>query len=192
MRVGSQTRVGTNGPSRRLIRCFSGQTECTAGDSSPGEDSMGGTTSGALSSVDDFACFNSQEMPQPVVVRPPPQPTLHSAQPLEELSGQTAPRPGFCPSDYQPLSTLGDSSPDIQVIPSPPRKRCRAAGRYGKIMKKEAYFKGISWTRSFVTGLLDPEHNKYKFYCQICKSNVYMYSKGARDCPSFSGGNTSS
>ena len=34
---------------------------------------------------------------------------------------------------------------------------------------KEAYFKGISWTRTFVTGPLDPEHNKYKFYCQIRK-----------------------
>ena len=33
----------------------------------------------------------------------------------------------------------------------------------------------------FVTGPLDPVHNKHKFYCQICKTNVSIYSKGARE-----------
>ena len=46
---------------------------------------------------------------------------------------------------------------------------------------KEAYFKGIQWTRTFVTGPLDPEHNKHKFLCQICKTNVSIFSKGARE-----------
>ena len=46
---------------------------------------------------------------------------------------------------------------------------------------KEAYFKGIQWTRTFVTGPLDPEHNKHKFYCQICKTNVSIFSKGTRE-----------
>ena len=50
----------------------------------------------------------------------------------------------------------------------------------GKVMKPE-YFKGIQWTRMFVTGPLDPVHNKYKYYCQICKSNVSIFSKGARE-----------
>ena len=45
---------------------------------------------------------------------------------------------------------------------------------------KEAYFKGIAWTKTFVTGPLDPQHNRYKFHCQICKTNVSIYSKGAR------------
>ena len=46
---------------------------------------------------------------------------------------------------------------------------------------KEDYFKGIKWTKTFVTGPLDPEHNKHKFYCQICMTNVSIYSKGARE-----------
>ena len=46
---------------------------------------------------------------------------------------------------------------------------------------KEAYFKVIRWTKIFVTGSLDPAHKKYKFYCRICKSNVSIYSKGAKE-----------
>ena len=46
---------------------------------------------------------------------------------------------------------------------------------------KEAFFKGIQWTRTFVTGSLDPEHNRHKFHCQIYKTNVSIFSKGARE-----------
>ena len=46
---------------------------------------------------------------------------------------------------------------------------------------KKAYFKGIRWTKTFVTGPLDPAHNQYKFYCRICKSNASIYSKAARE-----------
>ena len=60
---------------------------------------------------------------------------------------------------------------------SPPRKRRRLMSRPGKVMKP-AYFKGIQWTKVFVTGPLDPVHNEYKFYCQICKTNVSIFSKG--------------
>ena len=52
--------------------------------------------------------------------------------------------------------------------------------RSGKVMKP-AYFKGIQWTKVFVTEPLDPVHNKHKFYCQICKTNVSIFSKGARE-----------
>ena len=34
---------------------------------------------------------------------------------------------------------------------------------------------------TFVTGPLDPAHNQHKFYCQLCKANVSIYSKGARE-----------
>ena len=44
-----------------------------------------------------------------------------------------------------------------------------------------AYFKGIQWTKVFVSGPLYPVHNKYKFYCQICKTNVSIFSKGTRE-----------
>ena len=46
---------------------------------------------------------------------------------------------------------------------------------------KEAYFRGLEWTRTFVSGPVDPKWNKYKFYCQICKANISIYSKGARE-----------
>ena len=63
---------------------------------------------------------------------------------------------------------------------SPPRKRRRLMSRPCKAMKP-ACFKGIQWTKVFVTGPLDPVHNKYEFYCQICKTNVSIFSKGARE-----------
>ena len=46
---------------------------------------------------------------------------------------------------------------------------------------KEAYFKAIKWTKTFVTGPLDPLDSKYEFYSQICKTNVSIKSIGVRD-----------
>ena len=46
---------------------------------------------------------------------------------------------------------------------------------------KEAYFKGMEWTRTLVSGPVDPKWNQYKFYCQICRANISIYSKGARE-----------
>ena len=56
----------------------------------------------------------------------------------------------------------------------------RKISRGGKIMREE-YFEGMSWTRVFVSGPLDPEHNPYKFYCLKCKDNVSIYTKGPRE-----------
>ena len=77
------------------------------------------------------------------------------------------------------VCTLFDSG-QTSAIPSPPRKRRKMLSRPGKVMKP-AYFKGIQWTWVSVTGPLDPVHDKHKFYCQICKANVTIYSKGARE-----------
>ena len=49
-----------------------------------------------------------------------------------------------------------------------------------KIMKK-AYFKGMEWTKTFVSGPIDPRWNLYKFYCEICKGNISIYGRGARE-----------
>ena len=54
---------------------------------------------------------------------------------------------------------------------------CRRTSRTCKVMK-EAYFRGMEWTRTFVSGPVDPKWNRYKFYCQICKANISIYSKG--------------
>ena len=136
-----------------------------------------GYTSGALSSEDDFV-INSQRTARELDLAPPPSPFSQSTSSTAEPStSHQVPSPGFCATDYEPLATLtGDQVP----VSSPPRKRRRLPGRNGKIMK-EAYFKGIQWTRTFVTGPLDPEHNKHKFYCQRCKTNVSIFSMRARE-----------
>ena len=39
----------------------------------------------------------------------------------------------------------------------------------------------MEWTKTFVPGPVDPRWNPYKFYCQICKANISIYGKGARE-----------
>ena len=87
---------------------------------------------------------------------------------------------GYSSTDHQPLSVQRrPREPDL-ASPSPPRKRRKMLSKPGKVMK-DAYFKGIQWTRTFVSGPLDPVLNKFKFYCMLCKTNVSIYSKGARE-----------
>ena len=49
-----------------------------------------------------------------------------------------------------------------------------------KVMK-EAYFKVMEWMRTFVSGPVDPRWNPYKIYCQLCKGNISIYGRGARE-----------
>ena len=56
----------------------------------------------------------------------------------------------------------------------------RRTSRTCKVIK-EAYFRGMEWTRTFVAGPVDPKWTRYKFYCQICKANISIYSKEARE-----------
>ena len=39
----------------------------------------------------------------------------------------------------------------------------------------------MQWTKIFVSGPVDPRWNPYKFYRQICKANISIYGKGARE-----------
>ena len=90
-----------------------------------------------------------------------------------------SPGSGYSAEDYAPLAALFSKSTGSKAPGKPPRKRQRVSGLPGKVMK-ESYFKGIKWTKTFVTRFLDPIHNRHMFYCQICKSNVSIRSKGAR------------
>ena len=65
-------------------------------------------------------------------------------------------------------------------VPSKPRTTRRRVTRSCKIMKEE-FFEGMAWTKTFVSGPVDPKWNKYKFYCQICKGNVSIFGEGARE-----------
>ena len=87
---------------------------------------------------------------------------------------------GYSSADYQPLSSLGRIPEHETQDRSPARKRRKLLSKPGKVMK-DAYFKGIQWTRTFVSGPVDPVHNKFKFYCMLCKTNVSIFSKGARE-----------
>ena len=80
--------------------------------------------------------------------------------------------------DDAALSSFRAQAPGTskQAPSGSPRKRVNP-GRPGKVMK-ESCFQGQEWTRVFATGPIDPENNQFRFYCQICKYNVSMYSKG--------------
>ena len=139
-------------------------------------------TSGALPSDEEIAAYDKSP-----ITHFTPTSCAKESQGDEKLDKTTLsptqfgiPSPGFSEGDYAPLSSMRESPTVTPTGRSPPRKRRRMVSKPGKVMKP-AYFKGIQWTRVLVTGKLDPVHNKYKFYCQICRSNVSIFSKGARE-----------
>ena len=154
-----------------------------ASTSSEGEPENGGCstdeyTSGAITSDEDATLQTESRSATPG-------PGFSEARQLEvsvstSTACNTVPSPGYSEGDYMPLSEMHSDSHQYPSGSSPPKKKRKLASKPGKIMKP-AYFKGIQWTKIFVTGPLDPVHNKHKFYCQICKTNVSIYSKGARE-----------
>ena len=152
--------------------------------SSSGGESSGtnsdGYTSGAIDTDEDLCNIDTgSEGFTPVVSASK---TLNSATSDMGLARALTPNSGssYSSGDYSPLASLTQETTPTTVETSPPRKRTKMLCKPGKVMK-DAYFKGIQWTRSFVSGPLDPLHNRYKFYCQICKTNISNYSKGARE-----------
>ena len=82
-------------------------------------------------------------------------PTVLSCSPVTDPTSPISPQPlspGFSSADYQLLSSIRDQTNDSPTKPNPPRKRQQYACKPGKVMK-EAYFEGIAWTKTFVTGL---------------------------------------
>ena len=136
-------------------------------------------TSGALPSDEDIANFDvspSVELVKQILRTP-----KFQVWPLSVRHWEFGiPSPGFSNEDYAPLSSMRATPTATPAGRSPPRKRRRMISKPWKVMEP-AYFKGIQWTKVFVSGPLYPVHNKYKFYCQICKTNVSIFSKGARE-----------
>ena len=177
IRVGIRSQGTQQGLGKQRIKCFREQSDSPGPDGQDSDVGTEGYTSGALSSEDEFV-INSQRTGKELSIVPPPSPPGQGSSSTPGPSSTLeVPSPGFCSTDYEPLATL---TADQASASSPPRERRRLPGRTGKIMK-EAYFKGIQWTRTFVIGPLDPEHNKHKLYCQICKTNVSIFSKSARE-----------
>ena len=154
-----------------------------ASTSSEGEPESGGYstdeyTSGAITSDEDTTLQSEGRSATPG-------PGFSEARQLEvsartNADCNTVPSPGYSEGDYVPLSEMHSDPHQRRSGSSPPKKKRKLASMPGKIMKP-AYFKGIQWTKIFVTGPLDPVQNKHNFYCQICKTNVSIYSKGARE-----------
>ena len=65
-------------------------------------------------------------------------------------------------------------------IPSRTRGPPSPKRRVGRIMKEE-YFDSMPWTRTFLSGPVDPKWNPHKIYCQICNCNVSIRAKGSKD-----------
>ena len=148
-------------------------------------------TSGALRSDDDFARVGySYEHSEPNLITATPltsQPSSSQIDPGSPFATFSAHSLGA-----QTLSALKQEAIQDRQFKSrnqkvrftassskTPKAR-RGVPRTCKMMK-EAYFNGMEWTRTFVSGPVDPKWNQYKFHCQICKANISIYSKGARE-----------
>ena len=145
-------RAGTPGP---------GQQSSSEGESSEGECTSGSYTSGANNSDDDTGSLDFLVEHD----RPPLSPSFRSRpQQVQTATTMmpTSPGSGNSAEDYAPLAAILPRSSGSKTPAKPPRKRQRVTGRPGKVMK-ESYFKGIKWTKTFVTGPLDPIHNQHKF-----------------------------
>ena len=149
-------------------------------------------TSGALQSNDDFGSLGYS--------------SEHSDAEMQIGQSPSEPIPGSSRTDPQsPQTTFNLDSPGLQTLAALKKEavadrqqkirstKAKGKGQSGrgtsarvkttrtcKVMK-EAYFRGMEWTRTFVSGPVDPKWNKYNIYCQICKANISIYSKGARE-----------
>ena len=162
---------------------------CPVNDSSGDESRLGrhttdGYTSGAFNSDEDPCQLGSisgtdgpREFDPPV--RAPGTPLRDSLQTSRTEVTTPTSGSGYSSTDHQSLSELRRARETATTSVSPPRKRRRLLSKPGKYMK-DAYFKGIQLTRTFVSGALDPVYNKFQFYCMLCKTNMSIYSKGAR------------
>ena len=60
------------------------------------------------------------------------------------------------------------------------KKQRKTLTKTGRIMNEE-YVDAMSWTRTFVSGPVDPKWNPHKIYCQVCKCNVSIKAKGPKE-----------
>ena len=145
----------------------------------------GSITSGALRSDNSNSIGYSFEKTPPSVVaiaQPPQSSNIAHMEPTSfepdnqvvSLSAQTL------ASLKEEALRAKESKGRKSNVPSKPRTTRRRVTRSYKILK-EGYFERMAWTRTFVSGPVDPKGNRYKFYCQICTGNVSIYGKGARE-----------
>ena len=170
-----------------------GQRDISHGGSAPTSDAetnadqetdrAGSLTSGALRTDDDSISIGySYERPSPSLVditQPAQRCELMQTDPSFSAPQQPVDSPGA-----QTLAALKEEArkdPPFKgrkpKTPKKPRTTRRRVTRSCKLMKEE-YFEGMAWTRTFVSGPVDPKWNRYKFHCQICKATCQSMGKG--------------
>ena len=65
----------------------------------------------------------------------------------------------------------------LSAHPSPKKKGNKNLSKRGVPMREE-FFSKIGWTRSFISGPVDPLHNPHMVWCHNCKKNFSINSKG--------------
>ena len=141
---------------------------------------------GGIRSNDDFGSIgysyeHTSSNASSVILPSPSVPGCSQTDPRSSTHMNTAESPGA-----QTLASLTEEAlRDIHCSkkkknnPTQLKKSHRVVRRSGKTMREE-HFEGMAWTRTFVSGPMDPKWNPYKFYCQVCKGSVSLYGKGAR------------
>ena len=154
------------------------------------ESEAGSETSGCIRSDDGFTSigYSYEHSELEGVAAPPDGPPTTESGPSDRTSHQAGNT--VCSSGSQTLAALRQEAltdqsatkrkPGSRHKPSSGGRTRRPFTRSCKIMK-EAFFKGMEWTKTFVSRPVDPQWNPYKFYCQLCKANISIYGKGARE-----------
>ena len=151
----------------------------------------GSDTSGVLRSDDNFSSLgysyeHSDLESQPLTPPPKGPPGCSRADPGSQEGTNQLESPGA-----QTLAGLKAEAIAERTKPAKSKKARKTPARKvgtskhqvprGCKIMKESYFKGMEWTKTFVSGPVDPRWNPYKFYCQICKGNISIYGRGARE-----------
>ena len=84
-------------------------------------------------------------------------------------------RSSYSSGDYRPLASLTQAQSPVTAESSPPRKRRKMLCKPGKVMKN-AYFKGIQWTRTFVSGPFDPLNTTATNSSERCVKQTYLFT----------------
>ena len=167
---------------RKTVQRTTSASQRMSDSSDGGTDTEGystdGYTSGALPSDEEIATFDVSRNTHfaSTFGATDPQGSENPDKTALSPSQFGIPSPGFSAGDYAPLSSIRASPTATPTGRSPPRKRRRMISKLGKVMKP-AYFKGIQWTRIFVTGPLDPVHNKYNFFGKFVRATCRYSQK---------------
>ena len=132
----------------------------------------------------DYSCELTPSRTSEVNIPSPPVPGCSREDPRSPALGQSIDSPGAQTlaelKREAAMSKNKGKSNSKRPNSSKTKKAKKSVWRSSKVMREEM-FEGMGWARTFVSGPMDPKWNPYKFYCQICKGNVSIYGRGAKE-----------